>query len=179
MWWIKKIIYRIKEGNHYASGLVWRSIKNFLSPMFGKSEMLFYATFSPNCAYESDPDGWGLQWNKLYGFSRCGMVHDNSVRFGWRYFEGDLEVCAYVYNKGDRIIYPFNIDLLFDAEYLFSIDLTGEYAYFTVITPYGVKVTETIRINRQRYFLAYRDFPYFGGQVTAPHDMDITVQELL
>jgi hypothetical protein len=112
--------------------------------------------------------------NKLYGFSDCSNSHHvNSARIGWRWYNEELELFAYVYTNGNRKskkITSVDINQEIDCQIL-----TKETKYIflvnnhTVTLPRGCSKMDGIR---------YQLFPYFGGDEKAPHNIKIKIKEI-
>jgi hypothetical protein len=100
------------------------------------------------------------------------MHHYNSVRFGWNY---DLEnknmrIFAYWYEKGKRM-----------SKYIKSVEI-GEPNDFSIVMS---EQNHVLIASKALYFvdvpskpLGYLLHPYFGGNQTAPHDMEIIIRQL-
>jgi hypothetical protein len=116
--------------------------------------------------------------NKLWGFSEGWNNHYNSARIGWRWLNGQLQLFAYVYVKGkllrDPVSYdpPFIKSVAIGAEINCSISISSNSYIFTVD---GV-VLKTERGRSTSKYNGYQQFPYFGGQLSAPHMVSIYIQ---
>lgn len=134
-------------------------------------------TFDPNCKYEIGEDQSDV--NKLFGFS-LGYHHRNSVRIGWRYRDGNLEICYYAYQNGKRLPtkviekielkenpVTVDIDLSFDRE-LDEISIIVQ----TDISCKCINYEYSFQNNKPVW--SYGLGLYFGGNKTAPHTMKVT-----
>lgn len=159
-------IYTIPKGQHSSGNSTFKSRIT--------SSMRFEVVFDKSAIYDIEGSGNQGDINKLYGMSDCGSHHQtNSARFGWRWFEGNLEIWAYVYHGGTRAykkISTIAIDtaqqyeLLLDGnDYVFRVNGVGE-----VVLPRGCSGTG----------VGYQLYPYFGGNEVAPHDISIKIRDL-
>jgi hypothetical protein len=163
----------IKSGRH-------RSTISLPQLYINKKHLSYSIKFLDSCEYKlPDKNKWDI--NKLFGLS-FGLHHNNSARFGWRWNEEKLaiEVLAYVYIDGKRMrewdsdIHIADIKLnstilidlsVSDDSYSFKI-IDGDNTYIREISHGGVT------------FWGYKLFPYFGGNLTAPHNIIIEYREL-
>ena len=156
--------YVILTGEHHAT-------LSFESTALNK--LKFKALLDSTAIYTTlDPANQG-DINKLYGVADCNSYHHtNSARFGWRWYEEKMEIWAYTYVNGERnsalvdtvALGTFNeYEISFeDNKYLFRLnDKEVEMPRHCEATAEG-----------------YRLFPYFGGDETAPHDINIWIEEL-
>ncbi|WP_299821900.1 hypothetical protein [uncultured Pontibacter sp.] len=157
--------FQIKKGQH-SSNSPHKSINTQL--------IRFEATFDSSAIYTSVKPENQADINKLYGVSDCGSHHHtNSARFGWRWYNGKLEILAYTYvNKkrdfklirsveiGQTYKYELRLE---DKQYVFLVD--------------GVKTV--MPRNCSGAGNGYQLYPYFGGDEVAPHDIKIAVKDLL
>ncbi|HYE53846.1 MAG TPA: hypothetical protein VD996_03350 [Chitinophagaceae bacterium] len=158
--------YLIRKGEHSAQGNDHRTL------ITGK--LVFQVLFDSSCIYTTVKSSNTTDVNKLYGFSDCNNLHHlNSARFGWRWNNNALEILAYCYVNGERIIrslgnidigQPVTMSIRPDgASYVFEMNGTREVMPRYCSTP-----------NIEGYQL----YPYFGGDETAPHDVRIFIKEL-
>ncbi|GAA4426959.1 hypothetical protein GCM10023188_09560 [Pontibacter saemangeumensis] len=158
-------IYSIREGAHYADSNPFMRVQT--------NTLRFAATFDSTAIYSTlDPANQG-DINKLYGLSDCSSDHHtNSARFGWRWYEGKLELHAYVYqNKVRKSAYV--TDVVLGEATVCGIKLEeGQYVFTaggqTVLLPRGCNGMGE----------GYQLYPYFGGDEAAPHPITIAIQEL-
>lgn len=163
--------YNIKEDKH-RSGL-------HIGFTFG-NRIAFEAEFNSTCLYQLDgSDKYDI--NKLFGMSTSWYHHKNSCRFGWRCIDGEnIEILAYVYVDGVRQTYldsqilgtvkpnqkfyaSININKDKD-KYLFNFDNNS----FIEVDYKPAKI----------FPFKYKLYPYFGGNKTAPHDMEIKITHM-
>ncbi|HMP94841.1 MAG TPA: hypothetical protein PKD90_18320 [Phnomibacter sp.] len=128
------------------------------------------ARFDNSAIYRTIDPRNQLDINKLYGFSE-GLDHQfNSARFGWRFSNDSVRLFAYVYANGKRSVaeictVPLNEPIqcsikVFPTAYLLSAGNNQVQMERGVASPIA------------KGFLQY---PYFGGNETAPHDVYISI----
>lgn len=156
--------YTIKEGDHYST----YEVSNYSG-----DNLKFSAIFDESAIYTSEIEENQHDINKLYGFSDCkSHHHQNSARFGWRWYRDRIEIMAYTYVEGERQSkfvgvaqmhksHNYGIRIV-DDKYIFSFDDVA------VEMPRGCE---------DEVKLKYRLFPYFGGDEVAPHDITIFIAE--
>ena len=159
--------YEIKKGEHYStrSGMPRRLV----SLQSGR-HLHFKAKFTNSCLYIPEND----DINKLYGFTDANsLVHDNSVRIGWRHDgQGVIEIFAYWYADGKRgweklgETSPYNED---DYEIWAR---NGWYHFRFNNVEFSTK-----RTVDNEHGIRSRLFPWFGGNLPAPDDILIFINE--
>ncbi|MFN6944880.1 MAG: hypothetical protein ACK4ND_08010 [Cytophagaceae bacterium] len=158
------IVYTIPSGQHSSISTL---------RFFNKNELKFKAVFNSDAQYTLSEEHQG-DINKLYGFSDCGNHHHtNSARFGWRYFDGQLQILAYCYANGIRSSHLLS-SLEFGQEYEYSIRIEENKYLFSVNNAEYEMQRGCVGNNFNRYYL----FPYFGGTQAAPHDISILITEV-
>ena len=86
-------VYKIKEGRH-RSNTAYCTTKN--------DHISFEAIFNESAQYTSSDPVNQYDVNKLYGLSDCGTSHTkNSIRFGWRWLNDNLEILWYKREDGN------------------------------------------------------------------------------
>ncbi|WP_347159274.1 hypothetical protein [Pontibacter chitinilyticus] len=159
------IMYLIPKGEHYATSHPFKATTT--------TKLSFEVTFDSTAIYTSvAPENQG-DINKLYGVSDCGVSHQtNSARFGWRWYNNQLEIHAYTYLNQVR-----------QSKYIGTVEL-GQKNTCTLELCDG---TYTFRLNGQQVELpractgagaGYQLYPYFGGDEVAPHAITIQLKEL-
>ena len=158
-------VYLIKKGNHYAEG-------NELKILHSQ-QINCQVLFDSSAMYESvNPENQG-DVNKLIGFSDCNDNHQqNSARIGWSWNGTSVMLYAYAYINKERIIklltaVPVNEPIRC------SVKAQGENYYFTT----GNHMDSLPRHCKWYTGTAYKLYPYFGGDETAPHDVKIVIRE--
>ncbi|NDK54497.1 hypothetical protein GWO68_01075 [Pontibacter sp. BT213] len=161
---IKPVVYTIKKGQHDSNAPF--QIRNV-------SSLKFEATFNASAMYETAVKENQADINKLYGVADCHTDHHtNSVRFGWRWFNDQLEIHAYTYRNKER-----------QSKLLGVVELNKTYTYEIVLADnkYIFKLNgETVELPRNCNGKGegYQLYPYFGGDEVAPHDVTIAIREL-
>lgn len=149
----------IKKGTH----------SNFRVPTFfhGIHKLSYDVTFTQSCVYDISDEQRDI--NKLFGVGYFPYHHCDSVRFGWRYVldMGIIEILSYSYINSKRIYETLcfvNIDetikcelIVNESNHVLQIDNKAN--------------THVIDLKPKK--IAYLLHPYFGGNMTAPHDMEI------
>lgn len=164
--------YVIPKGAHEAviaggsTGLM-RTMKS--------DELLFTARFDETARYIVEgADQQDI--NKLMGFSDANEHHHQySIRFGWRYdLESDnIEIFTYSYKDG-QLTHDYIRDVEIGETHLYSIALSGE-NYLLSIDSEEPKIVE--RGMKRKRGIYYLMFPYFGGNVPAPHQINVFINE--
>jgi len=138
------------------------------------AEMKFSVLFDSTAIYQTVAPLNQLDINKLYGFSDNNQDHHtNSARIGWRWYQNQLQLFAYIYNntvESDRLITSVPLN----QEINCSIKVSGSNY---IITANGVQVTMP-RASVTATAIGYQLYPYFGGDETAPHDIRIRIKDL-
>lgn len=131
--------------------------------------------FSKECLYKLN-DNFD-QINKLYGVS-FGKVHSDSARFGWRCTnEKNIEIFAYCYINKERVyrkICECNVEEWVNL----NLIIKPKFYEFTSELPDGeiskIKIEKKGKFKFYKLFI-YKLFPYFGGKIPSPHDMEIKI----
>lgn len=162
--------YLIHRGWHYAMPL--QLFKKACNVRYtNERSMSAIVNFNIDCIYEIGIDQSDI--NKLFGFS-MGMHHTNSIRVGWRYYKGAMELCSYIYENGVRqkeralcecdFFKDYKVDIklkVVDNSYMVDFYVNDEFRY-----------GKTLATKVKRY-ISYPLSLYFGGNCVAPHDMNI------
>ncbi len=169
------IDFRIPRGAHEGVPrgiadvcLSWR-VDRFLS---------FEVLFPRSAAYLTADPSNQLDWNKLLGIT-TPWIHRNSIRLGWRWLpaEGKMELGFYGYARGRRIeqaLAKVDLDTWVPVTLRLhngglSAEAAGaryehhEHLGLAAILPALTVILETA---------------YFGGDETAPHDIDVFVRNI-
>lgn len=157
----------IRAGEHYASPRLMETTK--------VKKVTFLATFDESARYAFADESQQADINKLMGFSDCATHHhENSARFGWRWFNEQLEIHAYCYVDSVRV-----------HELVGTVDIGDENRYEITATSdayeffiNGEMKATIARTQTCEEGLNYMLYPYFGGTVSAPHDVRIKIQML-
>ncbi len=143
-------IYTISEGKHYANERHPAYITSpFLTVQFEPDASWYYASI------------YDTHWNKLAGIS-SNRIHQNSIRIAWRCTHGQIRIAIYEYRDGERVITP--LGYVYDwTSVIIEMDnnrVMFQEKYYDIGT------------HEQKGWLA---FPYFGGEATAPHNMEFRI----
>ena len=154
--------YNIWKGQHYSDKRPLKSVST--------TEMKFFAQFDQSAIYQTTIPVNQYDINKLWGFSEGLNNQYNSARMGWGYSNGAIRLYGYVYSKGVR--YSKEIaTVLPGQEISCSIKISGS-TY--VISANGISVIlprGTTAANAS----GFQQYPYFGGDEVAPHDISIAI----
>ncbi len=156
--------YIIQQNNHYTNNNIGLVTSNKLK---------FIAKFDESAVYTTADKANQADINKLYGFSDCGSDHQsNSARFGWRWYNNQLEILAYTYKNQVRSE-QFITAVELNKEYEYELEaLDGKYVF--KLDGKTVEMERGCSGNSNKYKL----FPYFGGDETAPHEIKIQIKDL-
>jgi hypothetical protein len=155
----------IEKGTHSSlrtPSMLWRP-----------QRIRYDVTFTESCRYQLPPVEQS-DINKLFGIGYLPHHHDNSVRFGWRYLDkvDMIEVLAYWYNDGERGWW-----------HLCAVEIGKQWRYDLMVGQsnhsmhvVGKSVPYIVQVQPRR--VGYLLQPYFGGNMTAPHDMEIKMQRV-
>ena len=159
-------VYTILQGQH-SSGVYINYADN--------SRIEFDFILNESAIYYSEIPENQHDVNKIYGLSDFGLKHQKySIRLGWRYIDGNIELCWLRHEDG-----------VHSSETIRNIELNEIYsAVIDINTFYYVIVinNDTTLLRRRpkgnwgairRYYL----YPYFGGNEYAPHDITIKIKE--
>jgi hypothetical protein len=157
--------YLIAKGGHDANQLP--SLKEKIG------ELKFQAKFDSTAIYTSQKANNQADINKLYGLSDCNSLHQvNSARFGWRWYNGQLQILAYTYNNKVRDFKLIGTASI-NAYHQYKIEFTATSYIFTLDNN-----TVTLPRNCSGKASGYKLYPYFGGDEVAPHDVSIWIKDL-
>ncbi len=156
--------YFIAKGAQYASQSQYLPVS--------VTDMKFTVKFDNSASYRTVQDSNQADINKLYGFSDNELDHHQfSARFGWRWYENNLQLLAYVYNNGVRE-YKLLCNVAIGAEILCGIKVSGNQYIFTLN---GVQ-TIMPRAATTTTGKGYQLYPFFGGTEASPQDIRIWIK---
>jgi len=158
--------YTLEKGAHYANGNKAKSVD--------VSEQKFVVLFDSTAIYTAVLAENQYDINKLFGFSDNNAGHHLfSARIGWRWSDGALRLFGYVYNNG--VVSEKEITkVAIGAQTVCSIKVTPGAYIFTINGK-----TETLeRKSTTTTGKGYQLYPYFGGNETAPHAINIWIKGL-
>lgn len=138
------------------------------------SRLSFKVKFDSSAIYTTHKSENQNDINKLFGFSDNNATHhEYSARFGWRWSNNTLRIFAYDYNNGIRSFKELGT-VEIGKENSCSITVSGSKYIF------NLNGNETIMLRASTTHKAegYQLYPYFGGDETAPHNINIWIEEL-
>lgn len=157
--------FTIQPGAHFCDQNPVRSVTT--------SEMKFMVKFDSSAIYQTELPENQYAVNKLWGFSEGTSNHYNSARIGWSWTDGALRLYGYVYVSG--VLYYHEITpVTIGTEINCSIKLVADTYLFTVN---GVSISLP-RGPSTSDASGYQQYPYFGGNETAPHLITILIKSL-
>lgn len=171
--------YLIKKGNHYPN-------KRSIAMHTGVSSMERTVSFDSGCIYKFGTDDDG-DINKTFGWG-VGLTNKHSIRVGWNCkSDSGIDLYAYIHYNGKRWIIPKDSSSNPKRADLIGKGFLPNYTITLRISRARDAITfEAIQLNRkERLVIKFRNFPdgtgwymypYFGGTMTAPHDMVIILQ---
>ncbi|RNI30516.1 hypothetical protein EFB08_04460 [Rufibacter latericius] len=162
----------VEEGTTYSIGSGNHETTNPLK-ILSTNTLKFEVRFDSTAIYATKDPSNQADINKLYGMSDCGTFHhENSARFGWRWYQNKLELHAYSYNEGKNT-----------STFITAIDLKKNYTCELTLT--DTKYVFKVRGKTVEHARActgegkgYQLYPYFGGDETAPHEIKIKIKAL-
>jgi hypothetical protein len=165
--------FTIPKGKHRAwpwvFGIYWN--KRYMSRS---------VRFDESCRYRIGSNQADI--NKLFGIRY--LFGDNSARFGWRYvidgtINGKIELLAYVHDRGvvtkserEKIICQVNLN----QEYKLEIVVTRMQYIFSVTGPDQFEADRSAEKTHHNK-LSFRQGLYFGGRLTAPDEIKISIRK--
>jgi hypothetical protein len=159
--------FTIQKGKHYSTERLVESLQG--------STLSFSARFDNTAVYDLQDIALQTNKNKLLGFSDCNSLHhENSARFAWQWFNNKLEIYAYCYVNSKRVEkFIGTAELNSFSDYKIECTATEYVFYLNNESPVRIA-----RASSCRYGLYYMLWPYFGGSVPAPHDVNIEIKML-
>lgn len=164
--------YTIQAGAHECDQRAVKSVSG--------TSMNFTVKFDSTAIYPAVITDYNHAYdvNKLWGFSEGLSNQYNSARIGWRWLNDRLELLAYVYIRGTLLRDPVSYDppliktVAIGSEVTCSIAVSGSNYIFTV----DGTVVSTPRGTTSSRYSGYQQYPYFGGNLTAPHLINIFIK---
>ena len=157
--------FTIRQGQHYCDQNSLKSVRT--------SEMKFMVKFDNSSIYQTMIPENQYDINKLWGFSEGFSNQYNSARIGWSWNNDALRLYGYVYANGVRH-YQEITSVTIGADITCSIKPAGNTYLFSVN---GVSVSLP-RGPSTSQASGYQQYPYFGGNETAPHLITIMIRSL-
>ncbi len=132
--------------------------------------------FDTSCVYQIDgPDKYDI--NKLFGLYE-GFDRKNSIRFGWRYLGGVIEIFSYCYTNGD-VKFKKITECYPKEELTMSMKINQDSYELEVLKNISGEMIKMVvkKIKNENKFdwLIFKGYPFFGGNTSAPHDMKINI----
>jgi hypothetical protein len=160
----KFIEYNIQQGNQFCDQSEYVPVEI--------SEMNFAVRFDSSAIYQTIIPENQYDINKLFGFSDNNAEHHQySARIGWAWNDNALRLYAYVYNKGIRHSKEIGMIPIGKTANC-SIKIEGNLYLFTV----NDTKLEMPRLSTTEKARGYQLYPYFGGNETAPHPINIWIR---
>lgn len=157
--------YTIQKGQQYCD-------KNYFVPV-QLSQLKFKVKFDSSAIYISADLANQFDINKLYGFSDNNSDHHQfSARFGWRWSNDSLRLFGYTYNNGIRD-YKELATVMISSINDCSIKVEPNNYVFSL----NNKIDSLPRKSATAQAIGYKLYPYFGGDETAPHEINIWINE--
>jgi len=168
--------FTVAKGAHYSTG--------HLESFFEKQSMTFHGMFDDSAKYDpQDPSIRGI--NKFYGYTDCNsLVHNNSARFGWEWYQNQLLIYAYTYANSSTHDGQLMGAVPLNTDVLYKISNNGDHYDFEYTYQDSEQKTVDVKMSAPRGCsdnggdFRFRLWPYFGGNATAPHDVTIYVDEI-
>ena len=154
------MIYTIKAGDHECSP---RKVN-----IGFRDDYEWNVRFDSSCIYYFPDKEDQYDVNKLVG---RGYMNGDSARFGWRWWQGQLELLAYIHDNGS-ITKTLITKLVIGKQYKLGIYKSSDIYRFEAN---GVVIP--IHKSRNR-IISYPMYPYFGGTQAAPHEIKIEITAL-
>lgn len=151
------MIYTIKKNRHCS-----RLIPSLFCKDRIKGDVVFHGDFS----YEIERKG---DTNKLIGLSDGLHHHNNSIRLGWRFYNGKYQIMTITYAAGKRTI-----------SYLCDFETNKKYSFRIIIfkSHYYVEFDNIRKAIARKSSWRYPRFllkPFFGGKEKAPKQFKFTI----
>lgn len=156
--------FLIKKNHHYCN--------NFNIGLTFKNKIEYNIHFCKNCLYTL-PDDDIYDINKLFGISTSFYHHYSSARIGWRCLDNEnIELLTYTYDNWNRLESQLLGTVKCEENFKAIITLDNNMIIYELITDnYSNKII--LETSNKPFFIKYKLFPYFGGNKTAPHNMNI------
>lgn len=154
---------KIKKGKHRGRiklGIWWE-----------KSLIRKEVRFNSNCVYNLNSADQE-DTNKLFGIGYLWSPHTDSARFGWLYKDGQIQINAYLYISGRRVIEKI-CSVPLQVSFIYTMTIGGGFYSLMVQEVSGVILGRKDYLFTHNNKIAYPMGVYFGGNQPAPHDMTI------
>jgi hypothetical protein len=164
------MIFTIERGKHYSDHFLYKSLNSLV---FNRG-LEYSVRFDSSCKYQL-PKKDQQDVNKLFGYSIGLDHHKNSARFGWHWYWGKINISAYLYRDGERIVLPM-AKLELDSWYRFSIEAQEESDCFVISDSESTIAIANVE-RRVKFRFGFHLWPYFGGNNAAPHNILIQMEK--
>jgi hypothetical protein len=159
------ITYLIPAGSHKSTASVLKKVT--------LKQMSFVVRFNQTAVYATKDSTNQTDINKLWGFSEGLDNQYNSARIGWAWVDNQLRLYTYVYNDGVRSFQQISA-IPINADVMCNIAISGNEYIFTV----DKTVIRMKRTAPGDIAVGLQQYPYFGGDEPAPHDISILLKSL-
>ena len=169
--------FHIKQGDHDAKGK-GLGVGGLHLGRNHDRVLRYTVIFTGDVPYSTANAGNQSDWNKLMGIS-CDRIHHNSIRLGWAWNPktNSVDLGFYGYIQGARYMpYLTSVPLNTPVQIEIRYNNNGE----TVIAN-GVRHDENRSLGLGKFFPSpswIMHTAYFGGDETAPHDIDVQVRNV-
>lgn len=179
----KLITYIIRRGNHYSSGKLF-GLLNFGIIFKDLIYRIQGTVIIHESMYYNDIAGW----NKIIGYNGLpviknpaadGFVPKNEIYLAWRCEKRKLKLGIYTRVNGVICEQAFNT-IFAPGDYVhYKISECNDQYVLTIMKETGKPVTETLCIDKCKdnfdIGIRLKSYPYFGGRMTAPHDIKVQI----
>ncbi len=140
---------------------------------FSGNQLIVNVRFDSSAIYQSQLKDNQADINKIVGFSEGANNHIHSARIGWNWDNNALRLYAYAYVDGERLT-SFLTTIAIGAVVKCSIQAVENNYIFTV-NNHSLMLPRTVKSEVAN---GYWQYPYFGGDEVAPHNIYISMQYL-
>jgi hypothetical protein len=149
-------IIQIKAGDHYSS--TWH-------PEVVPAKYGFYFILDVSCIYDETNIN---QWNKIAGWSEAENLQ-HSVRLAWMCSRGKILVGYFIHSYGH--VYSGVLDTIQPNKVYYGRVAFEDNGYTAEANGHVYRFPEA-----HRPVVCWKNYPYFGGDVPAPHTMEIRLK---
>lgn len=159
--------FKIKKGKHRSGYRFWFTFSKKIS---------YECKLKSSCIYNIESlDKFDV--NKVFGFSTSKHHHQNSARLGWTSLNGNnIQLWSYIYDNGQRVVgHIANVE----ANEKFKCTIIAEKGRYKYILEKKDEIIEKdINVISEHSKFKYLLYPYFGGNLPAPHDIEIILRRI-
>lgn len=155
------MIFKISKNSHYS---------NFKFPKltFNK-KLVAKINLISGFVYKCDINENQKDTNKIIGLSDDYFHQINSIRIGFRYFNGVIELMVYYYNNSKHNSIKIG-EVLENNPFKIEIEITNDLYIIKFNKNY-----QFIKRTSKWKFIRYVLFPYFGGQEKSKSDIKFDI----